>query len=80
MRYVPCGVVAVIAPWELPGSRSQPGWLRPRLATGNSVVLKPAEQAPGCAAELVAAFRAAGDRPRPSACSPVPARSVARSR
>jgi RHH-type proline utilization regulon transcriptional repressor/proline dehydrogenase/delta 1-pyrroline-5-carboxylate dehydrogenase len=62
MRYVPCGVVAVIAPWNFPLAIPT-GMVAAALATGNSVVLKPAEQAPGCAAELVAAFRAAGVPP-----------------
>ena len=30
------------------------------LATGNPAILKPAEQSPGCAAELVKALREAG--------------------
>ena len=62
MRYVPCGVVAVISPWNFPLAIPA-GMVAAALATGNSVVLKPAEQAPGCAAELVAALRAAGVPP-----------------
>jgi RHH-type transcriptional regulator, proline utilization regulon repressor / proline dehydrogenase / delta 1-pyrroline-5-carboxylate dehydrogenase len=59
MRYVPCGVVAVIAPWNFPLAIPT-GMVAAALAAGNPVVLKPAEQAPGCAAELVDACRAAG--------------------
>jgi len=59
LRYVPCGVVAVIAPWNFPLAIPT-GMVAAALATGNSVVLKPAEQSPGCAAELVTALRAAG--------------------
>ena len=38
---------------ELPGRDPAAGWSPPALATGNAVVLKPAEQAPGCAYMLV---------------------------
>src|SRR3546814_3798134 len=41
----PVGVVAAVAPWNYPLSMAC--WkLGPALATGNSVILKPAEQSP----------------------------------
>jgi RHH-type proline utilization regulon transcriptional repressor/proline dehydrogenase/delta 1-pyrroline-5-carboxylate dehydrogenase len=62
LRYVPRGVVAVIAPWNFPlaipcGLAAGP------LAAGNAVVLKPAEQTPACAAALVRELHAAGVPP-----------------
>ena len=62
MRYRARGVAAVIAPWNFPLAIPL-GMAAAALATGNCVVLKPAEQAPGCAAELVAALREAGVDP-----------------
>ena len=59
MRYAPRGVVGVISPWNFPIAIPA-GMTAAALATGNAVVLKPAEQAPGCAGELVAALRGAG--------------------
>jgi predicted delta-1-pyrroline-5-carboxylate dehydrogenase group 2 len=53
------GVVAVIAPWNFPIAIPA-GMTGAALATGNAVVLKPAEQSPGCAFELVRALREAG--------------------
>ena len=53
------GVVAVIAPWNFPVAIPC-GMVAAGLATGNAVVLKPAEQAPGCAFVLVRALREAG--------------------
>ena len=44
---------------ELPARRSRAGWPPAALATGNAVVLKPAEQSPGCALAVVEALRAA---------------------
>ena len=46
LRYVPRGVVAVIAPWNFPLAIPC-GMTAAALATGNAVVLKPAEQSPG---------------------------------
>jgi len=60
--YQPRGVVAVISPWNFPIAIPC-GMVAAGLATGNAVVLKPAEQAPGCAAELVRALREAGVPP-----------------
>jgi RHH-type proline utilization regulon transcriptional repressor/proline dehydrogenase/delta 1-pyrroline-5-carboxylate dehydrogenase len=43
MRYAPRGVVAVISPWNFPVAIPT-GMVAAGLATGNTVVLKPAEQ------------------------------------
>ena len=59
MRYVPRGVVAVIAPWNFPLAIPT-GMTAAGLATGNAVLLKPAEQAPGSADLLRQALEAAG--------------------
>jgi RHH-type transcriptional regulator, proline utilization regulon repressor / proline dehydrogenase / delta 1-pyrroline-5-carboxylate dehydrogenase len=59
MRYVPRGVTAVIAPWNFPLAIAT-GMASAALATGNAVVLKPAEQAPACAKAVVDALHAAG--------------------
>ena len=59
MRYAPRGVAAVISPWNFPLAIPC-GMTAGALATGNSVVLKPAEQSPGCALMLVQALRAGG--------------------
>ncbi|HEU4977633.1 MAG TPA: aldehyde dehydrogenase family protein [Solirubrobacteraceae bacterium] len=59
MRYLPRGVCAVISPWNFPIAIPA-GMTAAALATGNTVVLKPAEQSPGCAALLVQALHEAG--------------------
>jgi RHH-type proline utilization regulon transcriptional repressor/proline dehydrogenase/delta 1-pyrroline-5-carboxylate dehydrogenase len=59
MTYTARGVAAVIAPWNF-ALAIPAGMVAAALATGNTVVLKPAEQAPACAAALYEAFRAAG--------------------
>jgi RHH-type proline utilization regulon transcriptional repressor/proline dehydrogenase/delta 1-pyrroline-5-carboxylate dehydrogenase len=59
MRYVPRGVTAVIAPWNFPLAIAT-GMAGAALATGNAVILKPAEQAPACAKAVVDALHAAG--------------------
>jgi RHH-type transcriptional regulator, proline utilization regulon repressor / proline dehydrogenase / delta 1-pyrroline-5-carboxylate dehydrogenase len=59
MRYAPRGVTAVIPPWNFPIAIPC-GMTSAALATGNSVVLKPAEQSPACALRLVEALRAGG--------------------
>jgi RHH-type transcriptional regulator, proline utilization regulon repressor / proline dehydrogenase / delta 1-pyrroline-5-carboxylate dehydrogenase len=59
MRYEPRGVVAVIAPWNFPLAIPT-GMVAAGLATGNAVVLKPAEQAPASGWMLVQALREAG--------------------
>jgi len=62
MRYAPRGVVAVIAPWNFPVAIPT-GMVAAGLATGNTVILKPAEQAPGCGFLVVEALREAGVPP-----------------
>lgn len=59
MRYVPRGVTGVIAPWNFPLAIAA-GMVSAALATGNAVVLKPAEQAPACAKAVVDALHAGG--------------------
>jgi predicted delta-1-pyrroline-5-carboxylate dehydrogenase group 2 len=62
LRYVPRGVAAVISPWNFPIAIPC-GMTAAALATGNTVVLKPAEQAPGCALRIVQALLAGGVPP-----------------
>jgi predicted delta-1-pyrroline-5-carboxylate dehydrogenase group 2 len=62
MRYVPRGVAAVISPWNFPIAIPC-GMTGAAIATGNGVVLKPAEQSPGCALRIVQALRAGGVPP-----------------
>lgn len=59
LRYHGRGVCAVISPWNFPLAIPA-GMTAAALVTGNTVVLKPAEQAPATAAELVRAFNEAG--------------------
>jgi RHH-type proline utilization regulon transcriptional repressor/proline dehydrogenase/delta 1-pyrroline-5-carboxylate dehydrogenase len=59
LHYVPRGVTAVISPWNFPLAIPC-GMTAAALATGNPVVLKPAEQSPACAHALVQALRASG--------------------
>jgi RHH-type proline utilization regulon transcriptional repressor/proline dehydrogenase/delta 1-pyrroline-5-carboxylate dehydrogenase len=59
MRYEPRGVVAVIAPWNFPLAIPT-GMVSAGLATGNAVVLKPAEQSPASGHMLHEALREAG--------------------
>jgi aldehyde dehydrogenase (NAD+) len=55
----PLGVVSLITPWNFPVNI--PGWkLASALVCGNTVVLKPAQLTPLCAAELVKALEEAG--------------------
>ncbi|MAO81939.1 MAG: aldehyde dehydrogenase family protein [Nocardioides sp.] len=55
----PLGVVGVITPWNFP--IAIPTWkIAPAIAWGNTVVFKPAENTPGCAAELVDILHRAG--------------------
>ncbi|HEX5815565.1 MAG TPA: proline dehydrogenase family protein [Methylomirabilota bacterium] len=53
------GVVGVIAPWNFPLAILA-GMTTAALATGNTVVMKPAEQTPVVAARLMEVFEAAG--------------------
>ncbi len=59
MTHRPRGVCGVIAPWNFPLAIPL-GMTAAALATGNCALLKPAEQAPGCALELVRALREGG--------------------
>jgi RHH-type transcriptional regulator, proline utilization regulon repressor / proline dehydrogenase / delta 1-pyrroline-5-carboxylate dehydrogenase len=59
LRYEPLGVVAVIAPWNFPLAIAL-GMVSAALAAGNTVVLKPAEQAPVIGAELHGILSRAG--------------------
>jgi len=56
--YEPRGVTAVIAPWNFPLAILT-GMTVAALATGNTVVMKPAEQSPVVAAKLMEIFTAA---------------------
>jgi RHH-type proline utilization regulon transcriptional repressor/proline dehydrogenase/delta 1-pyrroline-5-carboxylate dehydrogenase len=62
MRYAARGVCAVIAPWNFPLAIPT-GMTCAALASGNTAVLKPAEQSPGCGAMVVEALRAGGVPP-----------------
>jgi RHH-type proline utilization regulon transcriptional repressor/proline dehydrogenase/delta 1-pyrroline-5-carboxylate dehydrogenase len=62
MRYRPRGVVAAIGPWNFPLAIPA-GLVATGLATGNAVILKPAEQAPASGYRLVQALRHAGVPP-----------------
>ncbi|HEV8437482.1 MAG TPA: proline dehydrogenase family protein [Methylomirabilota bacterium] len=55
----PCGVAAVIAPWNFPQAILT-GMTSAALVTGNTVVLKPAEQTPVIAARVARLFEEAG--------------------
>lgn len=57
--YNPRGVVAVIAPWNFPLAILT-GMTTAALATGNAVIMKPAEQSSIVAAQLMSCFRDAG--------------------
>ena len=55
----PLGVVGMITPWNFP--IAIPAWkLAPALVSGNTVVIKPASQAPGPTLELAKALQDAG--------------------
>lgn len=55
----PLGVVALITPWNFP--IAIPGWkMAPALVAGNTVVIKPASQAPGMTVELARILADAG--------------------
>lgn len=57
--YLPRGVAAVISPWNFPLAILT-GMTTAALATGNTVVMKPAEQASIVAAKLMEIFQEAG--------------------
>jgi RHH-type proline utilization regulon transcriptional repressor/proline dehydrogenase/delta 1-pyrroline-5-carboxylate dehydrogenase len=62
MRYEPRGVAAVIAPWNFPLAIAC-GMTSAALVTGNTVVLKPAEQSPACGQVIVESLLQAGAPP-----------------
>ena len=58
-RREPLGVVALVTPWNFP--LAIPAWkLAPALVSGNTVVLKPASQAPALTLELAKLLTEAG--------------------
>jgi RHH-type transcriptional regulator, proline utilization regulon repressor / proline dehydrogenase / delta 1-pyrroline-5-carboxylate dehydrogenase len=59
LEYRPRGIAAVISPWNFPFAIPC-GMTAAALATGNAALLKPAEQSPTCAHELVKALHAGG--------------------
>jgi RHH-type proline utilization regulon transcriptional repressor/proline dehydrogenase/delta 1-pyrroline-5-carboxylate dehydrogenase len=59
LTYAARGVAAVIAPWNFPLAIPT-GMVAAALATGNTVVFKPAEQTPACGAALAAILHRAG--------------------
>ncbi len=69
LRYAARGVVAVIGPWNFPLAIPA-GMVAAGLATGNGVVLKPAEQSPACALAVVEALHGAGVPPEALALLP----------
>ncbi|HET6549751.1 MAG TPA: aldehyde dehydrogenase family protein [Solirubrobacter sp.] len=62
LHYAARGVVAVVGPWNFPFAIPA-GMVAAGLATGNAVILKPAEQSPACALAVVEALHAAGVPP-----------------
>jgi len=58
-EYMPRGVVGVIAPWNFPLAILT-GMTAAALATGNTVIMKPAEQSPIIAAHLMEVFHEVG--------------------
>jgi len=52
LKYIPLGVGVVIPPWNFPVA-IMAGMTTAAFATGNTVVLKPSSQAPGCAVKFV---------------------------
>jgi RHH-type proline utilization regulon transcriptional repressor/proline dehydrogenase/delta 1-pyrroline-5-carboxylate dehydrogenase len=59
MHYEPRGIAAVIAPWNFPIAIAC-GMASAALVTGNTVVLKPAEQSPACGQVIVESLLRAG--------------------
>ena len=59
LRYRPRGVGVVIAPWNFPLAIPT-GMVAGALATGNTVIFKPAEQTPGVGLRLVQTLHEAG--------------------
>jgi predicted delta-1-pyrroline-5-carboxylate dehydrogenase group 2 len=63
------GIVTVISPWNFPLAIAL-GMTAAGLATGNAVLLKPAEQSPGCAELITRALRESGVPPTALALLP----------
>lgn len=59
LHYEPCGVVVVISPWNFPLAICT-GMTAAALVTGNTAVVKPAEQTPGIAQAMAKIFWEAG--------------------
>jgi 1-pyrroline-5-carboxylate dehydrogenase len=57
--YIPLGVGAVIPPWNFPAAIAA-GMTAASLVTGNTVILKPSEEAPAVASKVVEIFYEAG--------------------
>ncbi len=74
-EHLPRGVTAVIAPWNFPLAILT-GMTTAALATGNTVVMKPAEPAPVIAAKLMEIFTAVGLPPGVLNYLPGPGRVV----
>ncbi|MEQ1725645.1 MAG: aldehyde dehydrogenase family protein [Sphingopyxis sp.] len=62
IAYEPIGVVGMITPWNWPLNQIALK-VAPALAAGNSMVLKPSEECPGCAAIFAEIIDAAGVPP-----------------
>ena len=78
MRYVARGVTGVIAPWNFPLAIAA-GMAAAALATGNAVVLKPAEQAPPAPRRSSTRCTPAASRSTRSASCPAATRPARRS-
>ena len=61
-HYWPRGIALVIAPWNFPMAILS-GMVSAALVTGNTVIMKPAEQSAVCGAMLMEIFEEAGFRP-----------------
>jgi len=59
LRFEPCGVIGIIAPWNYPLAISL-SQLIPAIVAGNSVILKPSELTPSCGQLIAGCFAAAG--------------------
>jgi predicted delta-1-pyrroline-5-carboxylate dehydrogenase group 2 len=59
LRWAARGVAAVVSPWNFPIAIPC-GMTAAALAVGNAAILKPAEQAPGCALAIAEALHAGG--------------------
>ena len=59
LRYIPLGVGIVIPPWNFPVA-IMAGMTTGAFAAGNTVILKPSSQAPGCAAKFMEVLEEVG--------------------